>query len=157
MALPSLGVRSLRTKVDTGARTSSLHAEDITLFRRGRRTWVRFRIPRGRRGRRAVLAEAPLAGHRTVRDSGGRETRRPVIRTLLVLGGRAFEAEVTLADRGPMGYRMLLGRSAVRRRFVVDPIRSYLQGRPHRVDAGGGLPDAVLDRAARPGQTPATA
>lgn len=134
VGLPELGVKALRAKVDTGARTSSLHAEQVDVLGRRR---VSFRLPPGRRGRRALDVEAPLLGHRLVRDSGGRETLRPVVSAMVVLGTVAWPVEVTLADRAPMGHRMLLGRQAVRRRFLVDPSRAYVQGRPQPTAPAG--------------------
>lgn len=132
VALPDLGVAAVKVKVDTGARSSSLHAFDVEEFDRDGTTFVRFEIhPLQRTARAAVTAEAPLVEHRLVRNpgGGGREEVRPVITTEIQLGAERWPIELTLTRRDAMGFRMLLGRQAVRRRFVVDPARSFIHGR----------------------------
>lgn len=130
LALPSLGIRAIKAKIDTGARSSALHAFDIQLFERGANQMVRFRVhPWQRSGAGTIVAEAPLAGERLVRNSGGIETLRPVIIAEVELAGRRWPIEITLTARDAMGFRMLLGREAIRRRFMVDPGRSYLAGK----------------------------
>lgn len=132
VALPDLGVPAIKVKVDTGARSSSLHAFDVEEFERDGTTFVRFEVhPLQRSGRSAVTAEAPLVEHRMVRNpgGGGREELRPVITTHIELAGERWPIELTLTRRDAMGFRMLLGRQAVRRRFVVDPARSFIHGR----------------------------
>lgn len=130
LALPALGIRAIKVKIDTGARSSALHAFDIELFERDNQPMVRFRVhPWQRNNEEEVSAEAPLAGQRLVRNSGGVETLRPVIMTDVELAGRRWPIELTLTSRDAMGFRMLLGREAVRRRFLVDPCRSYLAGK----------------------------
>ncbi|HVA51349.1 MAG TPA: RimK/LysX family protein [Pirellulales bacterium] len=130
LALPDLGIRAVKAKVDTGARSSALHAFDIELFERDGRPMVRFRVhPWQGDQTETVAAEAPLAGERLVRNSGGIETVRPAIVTDLELAGRRWPIELTLTARDAMGFRMLLGREAVRQRFLVHPGRSYLTGK----------------------------
>ncbi|HET6884426.1 MAG TPA: RimK/LysX family protein [Pirellulales bacterium] len=130
LALPALGVRGVKAKIDTGARSSALHAFDIQFFERDQQPMVRFCIhPWQRTDEGVIEAEAPLAGQRLVRNSGGLETLRPVIVTEAELGGRRWPIELTLTSRDAMGFRMLLGREAVRRRFLVEPGRSYLLGK----------------------------
>jgi hypothetical protein len=131
LSLPALGIERIKAKVDTGARSSALHAFDIEEFigADGRRM-VRFKVhPFQRNLETTVAAEAALVDLRNVRSSQGHETLRPVILTTLDLGGEQREIELTLVRRDAMGFRMLLGREAVRRRFVVDPARSYVTGR----------------------------
>lgn len=129
LALPELGVDGVKAKVDTGARSSALHAFDIEKFTRRGRSWVRFLVhPVQRSTRETVEAEAHLHDERLIRDSGGREHLRPVIITAARLGGQEWPIEITLTNRDAMGFRMLLGRQAVRRRFVIDPGRSFLLG-----------------------------
>jgi len=132
VALPDLGVEGVKAKVDTGARTSVLHAFDArTHADDAGGEWVTFEVWPGQRSgkdRRAVTW--PVHGYREVRSSNGAVQRRPVIRTRVRLLGATWPIEVTLANRDQMGFRMLLGRAALRRRFVVDPGRSYLGGRP---------------------------
>ncbi len=133
VVLPDLGIDAIKAKVDTGARSSSLHAVGVHPFERDGRAWVRFQVhPIQRDGRITVTAEAPLVEHRLVRNpgGGGREERRPVILTDLILAGERWPIEITLTRRDAMGFRMLLGRQAIRRRLVVDPGRSFLTDNP---------------------------
>lgn len=134
VALPDLGVAHVKVKVDTGARTSALHAFGIVRFDRDGEPWVRFEVhPHQASKEGAVTAEAPLVDHRSVKSSTGAEQRRLVIMTEVQLDGQRWPIEVTLTRRDEMGFRMLLGREAVRGRFAVDPGRSYLFGRPEGV------------------------
>lgn len=129
LALPGLGVRAIKAKVDTGARSSALHAFDIEVFQHGAQSIVRFAVhPWQRTDDGVVVVESPLVGRRLVRNSGGIETLRPVIIADVELAGTRWPIEITLTARDAMGFRMLLGRQAIRRRFVVDPGRSYLAG-----------------------------
>lgn len=135
IALPELGIRAIKVKVDTGARSSSLHAYDIKRFRRGGRHMVRFKVhPIQREFRTTVEAEAALVDLRKVTSSSGAASLRPVILTEIELHGRRWEIEITLTRRDEMGFRMLLGRQAVRRRFVVDPGRSFTAGTPPKTE-----------------------
>lgn len=127
IALPELGVKRIKVKVDTGARSSALHAFDVERFEVAGVPWVRFQIhPVQRDAHTTVAAEAPLVDERWVRSSSGRRTFRPVIRTRVRLGGSSWPIELTLVRRDLMGFRMLLGRRAIRNRFLVHPGRSYL-------------------------------
>lgn len=133
VALPDLGVLAMKAKVDTGARSSSLHAFNIESFQRGGRTFVRFGIsPLQRTAFGRVEAEAEVLEHRRVKSSTGHTHERPVIVTTLALLGREWPIELTLARRDQMGFRLLLGREAVRNRLLVDSGRSYYGGRPPR-------------------------
>ncbi len=124
--LPGLGIVSLKAKVDTGARTSALHAFAVERIDRGR---IRFQVhPHQHDDVATISAEAELVDERLVRSSSGSAELRPVVRTAIELGGETFEAEFTLTDRALLGFRMLLGREAIRRRFVVDPGSSYRCG-----------------------------
>lgn len=128
VALPDLGVARVKAKADTGARTSALHAYAVRVLPGGR---VRFRLhPVQRDASITVECTAPLVGYRWVRSSTGHRTRRPVVLTRLVIGDRGWPVEITLVRRDLMGFRMLLGRRALRRRLVIDPGRSYLAGEP---------------------------
>lgn len=131
--LPGLGVPSIKVKVDTGARTSSLHAFDVEEFRRRGRDWVRFSIhPWQRTQEDAVVVERQVLARRRVRSSSGHTQVRLVVPMRVRLAGRTVRAEVTLSRRDEMGFRMLIGREALRQGFVVDSARSYLGGRPRR-------------------------
>jgi hypothetical protein len=140
VTLPDLGVDDIKAKVDTGARSSTLHAWDVDVVDRPHAgPVVRFVLhPRQRDHSHTVVAEAPLVGWRDVRSSNGTLERRPVIRTPVVIAGRRVAVELTLTRRDEMGFRMLIGRRALRRRFVIDPARSF---------AGGGTTVAASPRA----------
>ena len=128
--LPVLGDFRIKAKVDTGARSSSLHAYDLEMVERDGVEWVRFVVhPLQRDTEITVECEAPLLERRWVRSSTGERQLRPVIRTEVLLAERSWPIDLTLTARDVMGFRMLLGREALRRRFVVDPARSYLQSR----------------------------
>jgi hypothetical protein len=133
VALPEWQVPHLKAKIDTGARTSSLHAFGSQWFDRGGAPWVRFEIhPWQRSTEDATVVEAAVIGTRDIRSSSGEVEHRPVVRTTIVLAGVPVPAEITLTRRDEMGFRMLVGREALRRRFVIDPGLSYVGGRPDR-------------------------
>jgi hypothetical protein len=136
VALPALGIHGTKAKIDTGARSSALHAFDLEHFERDGVAMVRFQAhPLQRDNSHVVTTEAVLLDHRTVRSSGGHEQVRPVIETSVQVGNVIWPIELTLTSRDAMGFRMLLGRQAVRHRFWVDPGRSYLQPLPEDVTA----------------------
>jgi hypothetical protein len=133
VGLPHLGVPHVKAKLDTGARTSALHAFDIAESTREGADWVRFSVhPWQRSAADAVVVETPVHDRRLVRSSTGHEQERIVIRTALSLLGGEVLTEVTLARRDEMGFRLLVGREALRQGFAVDSARSYLGGRPAR-------------------------
>ncbi len=128
VSLPDLGVAALKAKIDTGARSAALHAFDLEILTKDSGEIARFTIhPVQRSSADWIAVEAPVVGWRTVRNPGGRRETRPVISTRIRLG-KLLKAEITLTDRDEMGYRLLLGRHTVSRRFLVDPGRSYLLG-----------------------------
>lgn len=129
--MPDHSPISLKVKVDTGARTSALHAEDVESLRREGAHWLRFTVlPRQRTRTGAFQVEVPQVDERRIRSSSGSSEERPVVRLRLTLGATDFSTEVTLTRRDQMGFRMLLGRTALRNRFLVHPADSYLQGTP---------------------------
>ncbi|MGH8121153.1 MAG: ATP-dependent zinc protease family protein, partial [Rudaea sp.] len=114
LTLPELGVSAIKAKIDTGARTSSLHIDTLQTQERDGRTWLRFGVAAsGRRHARLIECEAPAIGRRTVSDSGGHATLRWFVRTRIELGGVGFDAEINLTNRHNMLFPMLLGRSAL--------------------------------------------
>jgi hypothetical protein len=138
LALPSLGIQAVKAKVDTGARSSSLHAFDVEIYTERGAPRARFKVhPFQRDTNVTITADAELVDQRRVRSSGGHDTVRPVILTLVELLGQCWPIELTLASRDAMGFRMLLGRQAIRARFLVDPSRSYFAGK-YRRRAGRG-------------------
>ena len=128
VSLPDLQIDQIKAKVDTGARTSALHAFDVKLNDAG--DTVLFKVhPLQRNNDLVVESSARLLDQRKVRDSGGHTEMRYVIETTVVIGGCTLTSEMTLTDRDTMGFRMLLGRTALRGRYLVDPGRSYLIGK----------------------------
>jgi len=131
--LPGLGVDQIKAKVDTGARTSAIHAFSVQIIERGEVPWVRFGLhPRQYDRSVELFCEAPVLERRTVTDSGGHSEERVVITTPITLGPHTWNIEVTLTARDNMRFRMLLGRTAIRNQFVVNPARSYLIGKRRR-------------------------
>lgn len=127
LSLPELGIPGIKAKVDTGARTSALHTGSHEIFTKDGQAWVRFVMhPLTTHPEIAVDCEAPLSDTRQVKDSGGHAEIRPFIRTLACLGDYQWEIELSLTDREAMKFRMLLGRTAMRGRFLVDPRASRL-------------------------------
>lgn len=133
VCLPGVGVPWMKAKIDTGARTSALHAFDVQEFRREGHLWVRFEVhPWQTSARDAVTVELPVADERTIRSSNGRAEIRRVVVMPVTVGGRTLDSEVTLTDRDEMGFRMLVGREVLARGFLVDSSRSYAGGVPPR-------------------------
>ncbi|MGD2123003.1 MAG: ATP-dependent zinc protease [Gemmatimonadota bacterium] len=138
--LPDLGVDTIKVKVDTGARTSSLHAFGLKELEKNGTPYVRFVVhPEQKRAQPAIQVELPLLARRRVRDSGGKAELRPVVQTVVELMGQRWPIEVTLTRRDAMGFRMLLGRQAIRGRFAVDPGRSFLGGKRIRKKRPGSM------------------
>ena len=129
-ALPQLGIPALKIKVDSGARTSCLHAERIEEFERDGEAWVRFWVlPVASAMVQPRQCEARVTDRRMVCDSGGNRAMRVFIHTQLEVGGSTWNIEMTLNNRKNMKFRMLLGRTAMNGRFTINPQASYLLGR----------------------------
>lgn len=148
VALPDLDVPVIKAKIDTGARTSSLHVESLEPFDRDGRRWVRFTVAPLQETTDVVLVrEAPVVDRRRVTNSGGVGEERYVIRTPLRVSAESWPVEITLTSRESMTFRMLLGRTALRGRVLVDPRRSYLTGvRHHHAYEGFAGPGAAADQ-----------
>lgn len=129
VSLPELGGARIKAKLDTGARTSAIHAWNIELEEREDEAWLSFDLhPLQRDNRRVIPCRARLLETRTITNTGGHKERRYIIRTPLTLGNATWPIELSLANRDEMGFRMLIGRTAIRGRLVVDPGRSFLLG-----------------------------
>lgn len=129
VGLPALGIDAIKAKVDTGAATSCLHAIHVRRYRGPEGERVRFQVhPLQRRTDVTVHCDAALLGDRVVTSSTGHRERRLVVRTPLAIAGRRFAIELTLTNRDSMGFRMLIGRRAMKGRLLVDPGASYLAG-----------------------------
>ena len=129
VGLPGLGIDAIKSKIDTGAATTALHAIHIRRFREGTRDRVTFEVhPIQRRTDITVRCVADVLEERRVTSSTGHRERRIVIRTPLLVAGRRFPIELTLTNRDTMGFRMLLGRRAMKKRLLVDPGASFLAG-----------------------------
>jgi hypothetical protein len=132
VALPELNLELVKAKIDTGARSSALHAFAIEPYRKGGERWVMFAIhPIQKQTDISIECHAPIKDRRIVSDSGGHKQRRYVIETQLILGQRAIKAEMTLTNRDSMLFRMLIGRTTMGNQFIIDPHASFLQGKPH--------------------------
>ncbi|MEO9527634.1 RimK/LysX family protein [Roseibium sp.] len=145
VSLPELGVFDMRAKIDTGARTSALHAENQEVFDRDGGNWVRFRVPASRY-HSDFRVEVPVLDERSIKNTSGVPERRIVIRTLLHLGSHRWQVDVSLADRTNMGFDMILGRTAIRRhKVLVHAGRSFLAGKP---DVAGATRQVTSHRSA---------
>lgn len=131
VAMPELGIDAIKAKVDTGAATSSLHAFKVKPFVESGVDYVRFLVhPLQRKSEPTIECVCKVHEWRKVRSSSGHANKRPVILTEIVIADVAYAVELTLANRDQMGFRMLIGREALRRRFVVDVGRSFVGGKP---------------------------
>jgi hypothetical protein len=131
VSLPNLGIKQITAKTDTGAYSSSIHAFDITEFKKEQELWIKFCVLTSRHSADSThWCEARVVDQRKVKNSGGKSIRRYFIATIICIGEQCWEIELSLADRESMGYRMLLGRTAIRGNFLIDPRKSYLKGKP---------------------------
>lgn len=130
VCLPELGIEYIKAKVDTGARTSALHAFSTEIYYEKGVKRVRFRVhPWQKRTDIEQTCSAEVVDERVVSDSGGHRERRLVIVTKVCLGDRCWPIEMTLTNRDNMQFRMLLGRTAIRAHYAVQPGASYLIGK----------------------------
>lgn len=131
VSLPSLGIKRLKCKVDTGAKNSALHAFEVDEFQKDNETWVRFSIHIDDKDpSKTRSCEAKVMDVRSVSDSGGNITQRYFIETWIEIGDQRVKAPVSLTARDTMAFKMLLGRTAIRSfQYIVNPSKSYLQGK----------------------------
>lgn len=128
--MPDFDGARIKAKIDTGARTSAIHAWKIRRFERDGEAWVKFDLhPDQRDNKTSIPGEARIHDEREIRSSNGQLQKRFVIRTRLKLGSRTWPIDLTLSQRDEMGFRMLLGRTALGGRTLIDPSASYLCGR----------------------------
>ena len=133
VALPAFGILQIKAKLDSGARTSALHAVSSERYTVGGAPYVRLQIqPRQRDPGPNIVVETAIIDERTVSDSSGRRERRLVIASSLRLGATQWPIELTITNRDSMRFRMLLGRSAMQGHLIIDPERSYVLGKPVR-------------------------
>ena len=131
VGFPALGIEAIKAKIDTGARTSALHAYDLEPFSKDGDPWIRFTVHPDGTGRKVTQAcLARVVGQRMVADTSGRRERRYIIETTLCIGDVLWPIEISLTQRSYMRFDCLIGRTAIRGRFLVDPGRAYLAGRP---------------------------
>lgn len=130
-SFPELGIPAIKARVDSGAKTSALHAKNIAPFIKDGQNWVKFDINPIQNNLKTIIhCEAPLVDKRVVKSSSGFREQRFVIQTNLEIGNAQWLIEMTLTNRDSMGYRMLLGREAMSGRVLVDPEKQYLLGQP---------------------------
>lgn len=127
--LPGLGAGPIVAKIDTGARSAALHADDIQISGRGKRMKVRFKLQRRSGSTRRIECEMPLHDLRRIKSSNGHIELRAVIATPIEIGDTVLDAEITLTQRADMGAAMLIGRSSIKGTFLVDPSRTFLKSK----------------------------
>lgn len=133
VSLPGIGVPAIKAKIDTGARTSSLHATGIEEFSKGGKRHVRFEIePLQNNETTIVSCGAQIHDRRSIADSSGREETRYIIKTPITLGENEWEIEISLTERSNMKFRMLLGRTALKQNMIIAPANSYMFGQVSR-------------------------
>lgn len=127
VALPDLGVDKIKAKIDSGARTSSLHAHKLKVLKKNDEDWVQFYVyPQQDSSKEKVWCEAKIIEYRKIKSSNGLAEYRPVIQTTLKIMGQSWLIELSLTNRDEMGFRMLLGRTSLSRKFLIDVSKSFL-------------------------------
>lgn len=133
VSLPGLNIPRIKAKVDTGARTSALHAFSLKPFTENGKNKIQFEIhPMQHNTEETINCVADVIDKRMVTDSGGHQEERYVIETPITIAGQTWLIEITLTERENMLFRMLLGRSALRKRFIVNPARSFVSTKRHK-------------------------
>ena len=146
VSLPCLGIASIKAKLDTGAKTSALHAWDLSLRKVDGQQWISFRVHSMQQDEVAsVVCEAPLSDQRWVTNSSGTSERRYIISTNLQIGPSCWPIELSLTNRDSMEFPMIIGREAMRDRLIIDPTVSFRAGRnlTGAVDGSSRDPDTL--------------
>ncbi|MCB0377532.1 MAG: ATP-dependent zinc protease [Bdellovibrionales bacterium] len=126
VSLPSVGIKKIKAKVDTGAQTSAMHAYDVEFYRKAGHEFVKFKVhPEQRSTKKSSACRARVVDYRKVKSSNGQSELRPVIISDIELMDQKWPIEITLTNRDEMGFRMLLGREAFKKRFLVDAGNSF--------------------------------
>lgn len=131
VALPELGIKALRARVDTGAKSCALHATKQQVFKKNGEDWIRFQVHVGfEKDHETMLCESRLVDIRQIKNTSGEIEERFTIQTPIVIGSHRWDVDITLTNREKMRYRMLLGRRAMKNHAIVYPARTFLQGKP---------------------------
>ncbi len=125
ISLPEFGLKAIKAKIDTGAKTSALHATDIQVMKRGSKIYVLFSVEND--DGKKIHLDVPLIEERIIKSSTGEKTLRPVVETDIQLGTIKIRAQVTLINRDLMGFKMLIGRDAIKNHFLIHPNKAFLQ------------------------------
>ena len=130
ISIPEMHIAQIKVKVDSGARTSAIHAEDIEIIKKRGKKFVSFKIfPMQKDKKHWNEVTLPMIDERWVKSSVGHQTLRPVVQVDIKLGEHEVPIELTLVNRDLMGFRMLLGREAIKNKFLLDTAHSFLQGK----------------------------
>jgi hypothetical protein len=140
VSLPSLGIDKIKAKVDSGAKTSSIHAFNIKTYKRGNKQFVKFSLhPEQKNAENEIECRAEVLEFRKVKSSNGQSELRPVILTKIKVLEDTYEIEMTLTNRDEMGFRMLLGRESIRKRFLIDTGKSFNTSSEKKIKTKKGL------------------
>ena len=126
ISFPGMGIFDLAAKFDTGAKSSALHAEKIRYLYKGERVFVEFEVPLKKGAPKFKKCLFPLLEERVIKDSSGNKTLRPVINVVIEVGGLSYSVEMTLIGRHKMENEVLVGRDAMKNKFIVHPAKSFL-------------------------------
>jgi hypothetical protein len=131
VALPEFGVGRIKAKIDTGAKTSAIHAYRIQELEQDGASYAEFYLhPMQNRNKPEIFCIAPIVDKRLIKSSNGVAQERLIVRTTLEMGERSWEIDLSLTNRDDMGFRLLIGRDALRKNIVIRPGRSFLTGKP---------------------------
>jgi hypothetical protein len=133
ISIPDLGIKSIKAKMDTGARTSALHTYFIEPTGSSEKPLVRFGVhPSQKSDKNGIICTADVIDQRRIVDSGGHPELRYIIRTSIVVGGEKWPVDLSLTNRANMRFRLLIGRSAISEKLIIDPHHSFTLGKPFK-------------------------